>query len=99
MDSPCKAETPLDELDPGEMGVVVRVEGDPSLRKRVLDMGLVPGTPLVVERKAPFNDPVSVRFRGYELGLRCAEARSVLVRRLSMAPCSHCGRRCARRKR
>ena len=99
MDSPCKAETPLDELDPGEMGVVVRVEGDPSLRKRVLDMGLVPGTPLVVERKAPFNDPVSVRFRGYELGLRCAEARSVLVRRLSMAPCSHCGRRGARRKR
>ncbi|HQH78899.1 MAG TPA: FeoA family protein [Synergistaceae bacterium] len=97
MESPCRAETPLDELNPGDMGVVIRVEGDPSLRKRVLDMGLVPGTPLVVERKAPFNDPVSVRFRGYELGLRCAEARSILVQRLSLASCNHCGRHCQRK--
>lgn len=97
MKRPCDTETPLDELDPGDMGVVVRVEGDPALRKRVLDMGLVPGTPLVVERKAPFNDPVSVRFRGYELGLRCAEARSVIVRRVSLAPCGGCSGRCGGR--
>lgn len=50
-------------------------------------MGLVPGTEIRVERKAPLNDPVSVWFRGYELSLRVDEANAVFVRPKGCAGC------------
>ena len=72
----------LSELAPGISARVTGVEGEKDLRRRVLDMGLVPGTEVQVQRRAPLGDPVSVVFRGYELSLRLPEARSVRV-----APC------------
>lgn len=75
------ANTTLAELTRGDSGVVLRVVGDPGLKKKVLDMGLVPGTPFRVERKGPLNDPVGVRFRGFELSLRLVEAQVVQVQK------------------
>lgn len=80
MNCGCTGKT-LDELTGGDTGVVLRVEGAPVLKKKVLDMGLVPGTPFRVERKGPMNDPIGVRFRGFELSLRLTEARAVQVQK------------------
>lgn len=80
MSCSCKGKT-LDELSRGESGVVLRVEGDPGLKKKVLGMGLVPGTPFRLERKGPLNDPIGVRFRGFELSLRLVEAQAIQVRK------------------
>ena len=57
----------LDELEPGRKARVLRVEGDAALRHRIMDMGLVPGTEVRLERSAPLTDPVSFRVRGFEL--------------------------------
>ncbi|MDD3513009.1 MAG: FeoA family protein [Synergistaceae bacterium] len=78
----------LSALEIGEGVVVSKIAGDGSLKRRILEMGLVPGTEIRVERKAPFNDPVSVWFRGYELSLRVDEANAVLVRPAGCAGCS-----------
>ena len=78
----------LSTLSVGESGVVARIEGDNSLKRRILDMGLVPGTTVRVERKAPLNDPVSIWFRGYELSLRVEEADAVLLRPAGCAGCA-----------
>lgn len=80
----------LSALAVGEGGVVSKVGGDGGLKKRILEMGLVPGTEIRVERKAPFNDPVSIWFRGYELSLRVDEADVVFVRPKGCAGCSGC---------
>ena len=80
----------LSELAPGISARVTGVEGEKDLRRRVLDMGLVPGTEVQVQRRAPLGDPVSVVFRGYELSLRLAEAQIVLVRPLDCGDC--CGK-------
>lgn len=69
----------LCDLDIGKMAVVARITGEPPLKRRILEMGLVPGTEVRMERKAPFNDPVSVYLRGYELSLRLEEARHVVL--------------------
>ena len=82
-----KIEKGLSTLSVGESGVVARIEGDGSLKRRILDMGLVPGTLVRVERKAPLNDPVSIWFRGYELSLRVEEANAVLIRPAGCAGC------------
>lgn len=67
------------DLDIGKVAVVAQVRGEPQFRRRILEMGLVPGTEVRMERKAPLNDPVSVYLRGYELSLRLDEARNIVL--------------------
>lgn len=61
---------PLSSLVPGQQGVIVRVGGQRNFRRRLLEMGLVPGETVVVERVAPLGDPVEFRVKGYHLSLR-----------------------------
>lgn len=70
---------PLHELSAGQRGVVVRVGGQGPVRRRMMDMGLVPGTEVKVVRVAPLGDPVEFEVKGYSLSLRKSEARSVTV--------------------
>ncbi|WP_456431683.1 FeoA family protein [Thermosulfuriphilus sp.] len=58
---------------------VVSIKGKGALKRRILDMGLVPGAILEVERVAPLGDPVAIKLRGYHLSLRREEAQCVLV--------------------
>ena len=80
-------ERALGALEIGEGGIVSRVVDDSGLKRKVLEMGLVPGTQIRVERKAPLGDPISVWFRGYELSLRLDEANAVFVRPAGCAGC------------
>ena len=47
--------------------------------ERLLRLGLIPGTRLTLQRRAPLGDPVEIRFRGYSLVLRPSEANSLLL--------------------
>lgn len=70
----------LSELGIGERCVVVKVNGEGAIRRRLFDMGVTPGTEIVLRKKAPLGDPLEIRIRGYELTLRKAEASCVEVR-------------------
>ena len=50
--------------------------------QRLIRMGLIPGTTLRLERRAPLGDPVEIRFRGYALVLRPAEAGCLRLEQL-----------------
>jgi len=69
----------LSKLEPGERGVVTRVECSGALRRRLLDMGLVKGTEITVVRRAPLGDPVEFLLKGYNLSLRKKESDNVYV--------------------
>jgi len=61
----------LADLNSGESGVIVKItEEKRDLLQYLATLGLMPGTPLVIEEKAPFNGPVMVRVKGasYALG-------------------------------
>lgn len=70
----------LDALAPGDRGTVVGYTSD-APPVRLLEMGLLPGTPVEVVRLAPLGDPMDVRVRGFHLSLRRAEAAHVAVER------------------
>lgn len=55
----------------------VKVAGD--LGRRIRDMGLVPGTEIMIQGRAPLNDPVALRIRGNTLTLRNNEADFIEV--------------------
>lgn len=49
------------------------------IKQRMMDMGIMPGVELLVERYAPLLDPIQIRVKGYSLALRVAEGRNIEV--------------------
>jgi Fe2+ transport system protein FeoA len=72
---------PLSTLVPGESSTIAFVGGSGSLRRRCVEMGIVRGEPIAVERVAPLGDPIAYLIKGYLLSLRRADAELILVRK------------------
>jgi ferrous iron transport protein A len=71
---------PLTSLAEGAAATVAELRVSPESLGRLLEMGLLAGTPLELVRFAPLGDPVEVRVRGYHLTLRRHEAEQIWVR-------------------
>lgn len=69
----------LIELKPGEKGRVIAISASGSLRRRMLDIGIVAGSEVKVIRMAPAGDPVEILLKGYSLALRKNEARNITL--------------------
>ena len=69
----------LDKLKVGETGLIKNVKGEGKLRRRLFDMGVTPGITVYLRKVAPLGDPIEITIRGYELSLRKAEAKLVIV--------------------
>lgn len=67
----------LKDLKPGQEGIVVSVGEKGAMRRRIMDMGVTPGTTVKVIKVAPLGDPIEVNVRGYELSLRKSEAEQI----------------------
>lgn len=70
---------PLSELEANEKGTVVKVGGRGSIRRRIMDMGLVNGTEIEIIRVAPLGDPIEIHLKGFNLTLRKTEAKDIQV--------------------
>ena len=53
-----------------------------AYRKRLLAMGLTPGTEFIVTRFAPLGDPVEIKIRGFSLTLRKNEADVLIIEKI-----------------
>jgi ferrous iron transport protein A len=70
---------PLIGLPPGEAAVLCDPDPGREIPRRLQDLGFVPGTPLVIRRRAPLGDPVEIEIRGYRLCLRLAQLDTLRV--------------------
>ena len=69
----------LSDLKTGETGVIVKILGHGSFRKRVMEMGFVKGKKILVELNAPLRDPIKYKILDYEISLRRAESDLIEV--------------------
>lgn len=69
----------LDQLVIGQPARIASINGRGGLRRKLLDLGLTPGTVVLIRKIAPFGDPIVVSLRGFELSLRRSEAAHVEV--------------------
>jgi len=80
-----KVELPLTALRDGESGIVTSIEAGSGrgrgwgFKKRLMDMGLTPGTRITVVKSAPFHGPLEVFVRGSRLALGRGMAQRILV--------------------
>lgn len=70
----------INDLQVGQKGTIAQVGGEGSLRLRFLDMGLIPGTQVKLEKVAPMGDPIQIQVRGYELTIRRDDAKKITLR-------------------
>jgi ferrous iron transport protein A len=69
----------LDQLRPGQRGLIQAIAGHDALGQRLQEMGLLEGADVEVLALAPFGDPIEIRLRDYRLSLRRSEAARITV--------------------
>lgn len=69
----------LDQLAAGERAVIASVDCPPTIARRLMELGVLPGTEVEVIRRAPLGDPMEIALRGVHLSLRKSEARHIDV--------------------
>jgi len=83
-------EKKLSELKPGERGVIVSIQALTrshghhrrrgwGFRRRLEDMGLTPGTRVMIVKSAPFHGPIEIHVRGSRLAIGRGMAERILV--------------------
>ena len=73
----------LSEMKEGQKATIVRVGGKGLLRRRILEMGILKGTDVYVEKYAPLKDPLELIVKGYHITLRVEEAAQITVENVS----------------
>ena len=63
--------------------MVERLELEGPTKRRLIEMGITPGTRVRVLKRAPLGDPIEIFLRRYSLTLRAEDARRIFVRRLA----------------
>ncbi len=71
----------LNELKPGDKGLVEKIGGAAAIRRRLADMGINKHSLVEVVRLAPMGDPMDVKIKGYHLSLRREESENIRVRK------------------
>ena len=69
----------LSEMKENQTAIIVRVGGIGALRRRILEMGILKGSEIYVEKYAPLKDPIELIVKGYHLSLRVEEAAQITV--------------------
>ena len=68
----------LSELKIGQRAIVIGFEKD-EIAIKLMEMGLIPGEKIHIEKFAPLGDPISIFVAGYNLSLRIDEAKNINV--------------------
>ena len=69
----------LKDIKVGQTAVVVKLNGEGPVRRRIMDMGITKRVEILVRKVAPLGDPMELTVRGYELTLRKADAEMIEV--------------------
>lgn len=73
----------LSEVRQGYSAVIERIGGSGALRRRILEMGILKGTRVYVEKYAPLKDPLELIVKGAHVSLRVEEAAQIMVDHVS----------------
>lgn len=69
----------LSMLKPGERGKIKNILSFGTLKNRLMNMGIIIGEEIKVDKIAPLGDPIKVSIKNYKLSLRKKEAKEILV--------------------
>lgn len=71
----------MSALDDGQSAYVLHIDAQPPMRRRLLDLGLIPGTRVTCQGHSPAGDPVAYLIRGAVIALRARDAAGITLER------------------
>ncbi|MDD4069808.1 MAG: ferrous iron transport protein A [Candidatus Izemoplasmatales bacterium] len=69
----------LDKANINQDYIILKVKGEKQIKRRLMDLGLIPGTKLHVRKYAPLGDPIEIMVKGTELTIRKSDAFNILI--------------------
>lgn len=69
----------LADVKPGNTVKVTSINATGAIKRRIMDMGITNGVQITVQKVAPLGDPMEITVRGYELSIRKADAKNILI--------------------
>ena len=75
-------ELTLNMVEPGSEVEIVKIFACLPLRRRLVEMGLMKGAKIKVQRIAPLGDPMEIKIKGYNLTIRKRDAVHIIVSKL-----------------
>lgn len=69
----------LKQAKVGDTVTIVKLHGEGTVKRRIMDMGITKGTEVHIRKVAPLGDPIEVTVRGYELSIRKADAEMIEI--------------------
>lgn len=69
----------LSMLKPGERGKIIKIGTLGLSKRRLMDMGVIPGEIIIIEKVAPLGDPIEISVKNYFLSIRKKEAMEIDV--------------------
>ncbi|NLT51523.1 MAG: ferrous iron transport protein A [Ignavibacteria bacterium] len=69
----------LSQLKPGSKSRILKIGSVGPLKRRLMDMGVLVGEEIIVEKIAPMGDPIEIKIKNYKLSLRKKEAAEIEV--------------------
>ena len=73
-------EKTVNELELGEIGIVNKIVGEETIKRRLLDLGLIEGTYLKAVLVSPSGDPRAFEFRGSLIAIREEDAENIKLK-------------------
>lgn len=70
----------LSSLTPGEYGIVEGIAHESKIKRRLLDLGLIPGTKVLCVLKSPLGDPTAYFVRGALIALRYSDSQYIKIK-------------------
>lgn len=71
----------LNDLSIGESALVLSINCQGAMKRRLIDMGITPGVKVMLYKVAPMGDPIELKLRGYVLTIRRSEAKNIIIQR------------------
>ena len=73
----------LTQAEVGKIYEIVRLEGRGAIRRRIMDMGLIPKTKVKLVGVAPLGEPLNLEAKGFNLTIRKSEASTIIVKEVN----------------
>lgn len=69
----------VDRMKTNERGVVQKISAKGILKKRLMELGIMPGKTILLKRIAPLGDPVDIEIDGFQISIRKQDAKFIEV--------------------
>ena len=69
----------LDQVQPKTKVLIKKISGEKAAKRRLMDLGLIPGVNVYVNKRAPLGDPIELKVKNSVLSIRKRDAENITV--------------------